>query len=57
MTEMNPKLFQWFLDHIPKPVRECPYYRTSLLVQEFMGYGPKTCAEDYEQGTDHRPTT
>lgn len=48
MNEMNPKLFQWFLDHIPKPERPCPYFQTSLLVQEFFGYGPVTCSEDYE---------
>lgn len=43
---MGEKLFQWFVDHIPKPKNECPYYRPMLLVMEFYGYGPKICAED-----------
>ena len=44
---MNKKLFQWFVDQMPKPAQECPYYGTMLLVMEFYGYGPKRCAEDF----------
>jgi hypothetical protein len=45
---MNEKTFTWFVEHMPKPTRECPYYRNMLLVMEFYGYGSTTCAEDYE---------
>lgn len=40
--------FNWFVDHMPKPTKECPYYRNMLLVDQFFGYGSKICAEDYE---------
>lgn len=54
---MNERKFNWFVDHMPKPTKECPYYRNMLLVDEFFGYGPKSCAEDFETRVDnHRPT-
>lgn len=46
MKEMDNKFFQWFVDHMPKAKHQCPYFETNLLVQEFYGYGPLTCAED-----------
>lgn len=46
---MNERKFNWFVDHMPKPTKECPYYRNMLLVDDFFGYGPKSCAEDCEQ--------
>lgn len=41
---MNERKFNWFIDHMPKAARECPYY-----IDTFFGYGPKSCAEDREQ--------
>ena len=46
---MNERKFNWFVDHMPKPKKECPYYRNMLLVDQFFGYGPKSCAEDCEK--------
>lgn len=45
---MNENIFDWFVENMPKPTKECPYYRTALLVDEFFSYGPKTCVEDFE---------
>lgn len=45
---MKEWMFNWFLGRIPKPTKDCPYYRSALLVDEFFGYGHKVCAEDYE---------
>lgn len=42
--------FQWFLDHLPKATRECPYYRTSKLVWEFYESNKaQRCAENYNE--------
>ena len=45
---MKERKFNWFVDHMPKPTKECQYYRNMLFVDRFFGYGPKSCAEDYE---------
>lgn len=46
---MNERKFNWFVDHMPKATKECPYYRNMLLVDQFFGYGHKSCAEDCEK--------
>ena len=41
---MNERKFNWFVDHMPKPKKECPYY-----IDTFFGYWPTSCAEDCEK--------
>ena len=41
---MNERKFNWFVDHMPKATKECPYY-----IDTFFGYGLKSCAEDCEK--------
>ena len=41
---MNERKFNWFVDHMPKPTKECPYY-----IKQFLGCFPTPCAEDCEK--------